>query len=652
MFVTKFSSGAGMDAMRTLEGSEASGEDLVTKLSPGYPPRPKRKCTDRFCIVLLVAFMSGMGYLYRRARAEGDLAKLTHGFDWTGKICGVDEAVRDKPLLFWCTPNGEEGLTLLDGICVARCPSSRTEQFFCPGPAVPFEVKEFLDPYHRKQEVVIGMRRNLTEKPSYPSVEAFGYCFPKEDLVLLQSVMDRTYVSSFTRQVILAGQGAAESWRFLVLVAIACIVIGYAFLFVIWHSFEKLVYGLIVAVHVALLAVAGVFLFVSFQPEHNFFFTYFSPPVARMCAWACAALAVVFWMLFAFLCCQGRESLAVTIDSVTATCEVIAEIPSMLMQPLLHSAIVVLALLGLVYGLAWILSTGKVVPLGEPLEQSGIQIAGVHRNLEFTDGQWASIAYWLFGLVWIFEIMNALGQFAISHAVVINTVHQEEESYPMLHGYVVGITFHLGSITFGAFVIGCLKLAAAAMSFVLNQARDEQGVQSTVAQVLCCCCLCTVACIERVLSMVNDLIYTDVALRSCGYMQAADHVVSVAASNPLTYAAIKAAATAMRVVGVTIIGGCGTFLSYQALSSTQLHRQLDSVFENSSTMLVTSNILGTTIAAGLICFYVALAFMVVFYQTTYSLMYCMLLGAGTGGASGLDIDQTRMKTQIWSEGQL
>ena len=32
----------------------------------------------------------------------------------------------------------------------------------------------------------------------------------------------------------------------------------------------------------------------------------------------------------------------------------------------------------------------------------------------------------------------------------------------------------------------------------------------------------------QVLSMVNDLIYTDVALRSCGYMQAADHVVSVA----------------------------------------------------------------------------------------------------------------------------
>lgn len=54
-----------------------------------------------------------------------------------------------------------------------------------------------------------------------------------------------------------------------------------------------------------------------------------------------------------------REALAVTVDSVTATCEVITEIPSMLLQPLIHSLLVVVSLLVLVYGLAWILSTGK-----------------------------------------------------------------------------------------------------------------------------------------------------------------------------------------------------------------------------------------------------------------------------------------------------
>ncbi|CAJ1334896.1 unnamed protein product [Effrenium voratum] len=374
-------------------------------------------------------------------------------------------------------------------------------------------------------QVIIGMRRNITAKPSYPS--AFGYCFPKEDVVLLQKVLERTHVSSFTKQVILAGQGAFESWRFLVLVAASCIVIGYGFLFVVWYSFEKMVYGLMVGTHLLLLACCAAFLLASFDPQYNIYMTYFAPEASRIMAWASAGVAFFFWVLFALLCWQGRDALAVTVDSITATCQVIAEMPSMLLQPLLHSVVVVLALIFLVYGFAWILSTGKVVPEGAPLEQGGVQIAGIHRSLQFTQLQWACLAYWIFGVVWIFELLNALGQFAISHAVVSSTVHRDLESYPMLSGYYTGLCFHLGTIALGAFVIGCLKLLAACMSFILNQTRNEHGVQGAVAQVLCCCCVCTVLCIERVLSMVNDLVYTDVALRSCGYLDAADNVVRV-----------------------------------------------------------------------------------------------------------------------------
>ncbi|CAK9087036.1 unnamed protein product [Durusdinium trenchii] len=584
---------AALARVEALTGSKSSLGGDVPRLA-----RARRRCTDRCCSVVLFAFLFGMWSVYQHALKEGNLAKLTRGFDWTGAICGVDEAVRDKPFLFWCTPNRNEAFTLLDGICVSQCPSSDREIFYCPGRALPFQVKQYLDAGHERQEVVIGMRWNITTKRSYPSTEAFGYCFPTRDLAMLRSVTERTYVFGFTKQVVLAGQGAVESWRFLLLVAVACVAMGYVFLFVIWYSFEKLVYSFLALAHVLLIGAAAGFLFVSFYPEHNFFQTYFSPEASRICAWGCAAISLILWMLFSILCCQGREALAVTIDSVTATCEVITEIPTMLLQPLVHSAFVVFTLLLLVYGFAWILSTGKVVPQLEPLGQSGIQIAGVPRSLEFSQLQWVCIVYWIFGAVWIFEILNALSQFAISHAVVVNTIYQDEESFPMLKGYLMGLCFHLGTIALGGFIIGCLKLVAAFLSFILSQTRNTEGIQGAVAQVLCCCCLCTVMCIERVLSMVNDLVYTDVALHSCGYIEAADNVVRVAASNPLTYAAIKASAITMRVVGVSIIGGCGTFLSYQALSSTELHRQLDLVFQDASTMLVTSNILGTTIALG------------------------------------------------------
>eukprot|EP00440_Ansanella_granifera_P047787 gb/GFBE01051763.1/.p1 GENE.gb/GFBE01051763.1/~~gb/GFBE01051763.1/.p1 ORF type:complete len:641 (+),score=109.81 gb/GFBE01051763.1/:1-1923(+) len=622
------------DGAASSEVSVSSEDALIGGRSQNAQVTFRRKCTDGGCLAILIAFLGCMWYLYSRARAEGNLAKLTHGFDWKGSICGVDEAVREKPLLFWCNPSdGPDDLSLLDGICVQRCPSGPEEFHLCPGPAIPFEVDRYIDAGRQSQEVMIGMRRNLTMKPAYSSVEALGYCFPHENLVLLQKVMERTHVSSLAKQVVLAGQGAVESWQFLVIVAIACIVIGYGFLFIIWYSFDKLMYGLIVGAHLLLVASSLAFLYAGFHPEHNVFRNYFSEPVSRLSAWACSGLAFSVWGLFAALCCYNRDAMAVTIDSVKATCEVISSLPTMLLQPLLQSGVVVSLLLALVYGLAWLLSTGKVVPLGEPMEENGIQIAGLHRSLEFTDYQWASIAFWIFGLVWTFETVNALGQFAISHAVVSYVMNQEKECCPMVNGYFTGLVFHLGTLAFGGFIIGCLKIVAALLSFVVSRSRDESGIQGTVTQILCCCCLCTFVCLEKILTMVNDLVYTDVAVRASGYVEAADNVVRVAASNPVTYASIKASATAVRVLGVTMIGGCGTFASYQVLSSSTFHKELDSVFENSSSMLVTSNIMGTTIAAGFICFYVALAFMMVFYQTTYSLMYVMLLGSGSLGGS-------------------
>merc|ERR1712137_1169009 len=108
--------------------------------------------------------------------------------------------------------------------------------------------------------------------------------------------------------------------------------------------------------------------------------------------------------------------------------------------------------------------------------------------------------------------------------------------------------------------------------------------------------------------------------------EAAENVVHVAASNPVTYVLIKGSATTVRVLGVAVIGGVGTLLSYHILCSTDLQLKLGSIFQDTTSVLKTSSILGTTFTAAIVCFYVAIAFMMVFYQTTYTLMYCMLSG--------------------------
>jgi len=281
-----------------------------------------------------------------------------------------------------------------------------------------------------------------------------------------------------------------------------------------------------------------------------------------------------------------------------------------------------------------VVSTGKVVPTSSPVQQGGLKIEGMHRTLEFSALEWLGVLYWAFGIVWIMETMNALGQFAISHAVVnftSTTSHGSSRScFPVLRGYTTGLVFHLGSIALGGFVLGVLKILAAVLTFLARQARDEAGVRGALARAVCCCCAQCALVLEQALSMVNDLVYTDVALHGSGYMEAAETVVRVAASNPAEYALLKGCAMAVRVLGVLVITGASTVLAFQGLGSPALRAALERrVSPAAAAVLETSSVQGTTAAVALISLQIAMTFMTVFYQTTHTLTYCKLIGDAT-----------------------
>merc|ERR1712048_751701 len=122
-------------------------------------------------------------------------------------------------------------------------------------------------------------------------------------------------------------------------------------------------------------------------------------------------------------------------------------------------------------------------------------------------------------------------------------------------------------------------------------------------------------------------VYADVALQGTDYLEAAENVVQVVASNPVAYTSVKGMGTIIRIIGVTSIGGGGAFISYQALAASNEHRTLRRIFEGAREGLAASSILGAAVASTVMCFYIGLAFMVVFYQTMDAQLYCKLSGA-------------------------
>ncbi|KAJ8039263.1 Choline transporter-like protein 2 [Holothuria leucospilota] len=93
-------------------------------------PIQNRSCTDIICCFLFVACLGALGFVASLAWMSGDPTSLLHPTDYRGQVCGRDQEVKDKPLLFYFDYMACAQLTTLlefscntPQICVTDCPN-------------------------------------------------------------------------------------------------------------------------------------------------------------------------------------------------------------------------------------------------------------------------------------------------------------------------------------------------------------------------------------------------------------------------------------------------------------------------------------------------------------------------------------------------
>merc|ERR1719171_1828437 len=128
-----------------------------------------------------------MGLITFKAYQEGNAQRLTHGFDFYGRLCGVDEGVELTPYLYFCSKSSENSMGLLpqmidlnSATCVAECPNTTSMTLPC-----------LQDEDHKTAPVTGGQfgtvetiemvsSQSIVEVPTYPS-KPFGglFCVPR-----------------------------------------------------------------------------------------------------------------------------------------------------------------------------------------------------------------------------------------------------------------------------------------------------------------------------------------------------------------------------------------------------------------------------------------------------------------------------------------
>eukprot|EP00913_Durusdinium_trenchii_P017356 g16322.t1 len=397
-----------------------------------------RTCTDLPCLVVFIFYMIAMCSISIYGYNSGNPRRLTHGFNYKGELCGVDENVRAYPSLE-------------------------------------------LPPPTRPNEVLF--------KPlifwSYPTMEFAGmYCVPHthannelkilgDDPLTTQLMGPYGPLANSYFKISAAFGSLRRCWKMVAWAAVGSVVLSYVYLGMLRLAPYATAFTSICISLSATLLASLYFLLGEAGLR-------FEKPLAR--------LIFLFWFCgLAFM----KRAITTALGCVNAAVECIFSMPTMLLTPIFEdhrgqprpwrpagvggfcapsaraafkSTLWFILLMGIIN----LLGTGSMEP--EVIEgDEGDGWTGwtdgpgssseTGRKLVFSHEQYFILFTYVLGAVWLIEVSRSLTTFVISYAVTIWYYTEIPKNYgpsfPLMRGLIIGTLFHSGTIVWGAL---CLAL--------------------------------------------------------------------------------------------------------------------------------------------------------------------------------------------------
>jgi len=243
----------------------------------------KRGCTDVLCLLVFIAFLGAMGHVTHYAVKNGNPKRLTHGFDFGGKLCGVDAGVEASPFLYYC-PNSVVGsiplgLNLKAPVCVSKCPTGDSETVTCLSQTAPaVQPATSVNP---NQTVVLT--QGVVQMQTYATKPILGlYCIP--DLVKLNAIAQASGVATPVglRDSMFSSSGPVGNYMAKAQQAVGSLqrcksllagtlgfafILGYVYLFLLKRCARPLIYGVLLIIVLGCWALAGFFIIGEAMPR-------------------------------------------------------------------------------------------------------------------------------------------------------------------------------------------------------------------------------------------------------------------------------------------------------------------------------------------------------------------------------------------------
>mmetsp|Transcript_10909 Transcript_10909/g.20504 ORF Transcript_10909/g.20504 Transcript_10909/m.20504 type:complete len:810 (-) Transcript_10909:254-2683(-) len=660
----QFASAAEMHSQMGPMGTMGSKAMMSQRIDEETGRAPAR-CTDMACCTMFFIFLIIMITVRASVGGRGNPARLSHGTDYFGRICGVDNGVENMPFLFWCRkdappaegqwPETPAAIDLQYPSCVVSCPTSaQSLDIACLLPSLPSDPQKLGGGQFGNVETLqVTLSESIVLTAPY-ATEARGgrFCVPKDqalkDTVMNDNTLGLGPESRYRLNVTIGTLHHLYFWLFISMLTSSVLSMFY------YYSMKhcpKAVATVFLVPMIVLFAFTCVFSFLSIgilvdkSSEYAVWYKGINP-VYRTLNWMWGSILNVFIGIYAGLMTAGfvmmykkfvsaQNTLA---DLLNAARDCILHVPCMFVQPWIEAFIKYFVFWWGLEGLRFICSVGWLDM--NRIHINGVRFAGLSRTFHYWDssGLWTTwmwfyvtLAFWIFGIMWILEICTATGQFLVSYSVAAwyySPKHNHvKDKIPLQLGKALYdcLVYHFGSICKGAANVPptrFYRLPFWIISMIFPKNTCCQCCENLLESALCCGMTRSSLQTQVFADQPDKAIpskdaYHDIVLRSndfdpanakaCQLLQHSHKVVQMLYRDLYS--------TTASIMGVVSISSACGFMVFMFVSELDRYKEEGSVYYVPDPIFV-------AILAWILAAYVSFGFMTVWEHAADGLLFC------------------------------
>ncbi|CAH1787745.1 unnamed protein product [Owenia fusiformis] len=514
-------------------------------------PLEDRSCRDVLFLLIMIAFIGGMGYFSFLAFLGGNPNKLLHGTDSWGNVCaqpnigipdaqhsGRDMTQKTKVYYFDFTSLANPLVQSLR-ICVSDCPSVTSSDL--SDLATTHGVKLC------RYDKLVGTYPNAhliaddecPATPIEPHVSLVNRCIPKTLIKVGKSVISSfsTILNSLDADFVAkVCSDISNCWQIILYLCAIAFGISLIVIFLLKFFACLLIWIMVIGCVLGSLAASaycwynwyGYFSYVK-ETELKDASLVTSVDIETRQTWLIYASVVSgIALIVCLVMLVMRKRIQLVVQLFMEAGSALGKIPMLLFQPIWTIIILIGTIGGLLYIFAWMHTSAP------PIVKDDVVTYEADKILFYT--KW----YHVFGMLWISQFILACQQVVIAGAIATWYFKRDKSKmgFPICASLKRLICYHLGSVAFGSLIIAIVQLARMILGYIHQKVNNKPGV-GAVAKFILKCLKCLLWCFEKFLKYLNRNAYIEIAIYGYSFCKSAKKAFLLLVANVLRVAAIN-----------------------------------------------------------------------------------------------------------------